>query len=223
MKIAVSACLIAHPYRYDAEDVSSERVRALGRDFELIAFCPEVWAGMGVPREPIRFVKNGTGAYLLRSSDGRAFYGKIKRVVLEFLDKNPDIKVFILKSKSPSCGIGSAKVYKHLKGDAFSGRTYGVLSRELKKRNVLMVEEDSVADPDFIEVLYALKEFYTRKDAASFHRDFHRFLMKVSPYLCSKLGRLTSRPHDYERLLILTLKRWTRLGRLQKGEDKHRK
>ncbi len=150
MRIAVSACLIAHPYRYNAQDVSSDRVKVLGKDFELVAFCPEVWAGMGVPREPIRFVKSGTGAYLLHSSDGRALYGRIKRVVLEFLKRNPDIKVFILKSKSPSCGIGSAKVYEHLKEEAFSGRTYGVLPRELKRRNVLMVEEDSVADPDFI-------------------------------------------------------------------------
>lgn len=211
MKIGISACLVDYPYRYNAEDVSLESLKLLGREFELVPFCPEVSANLGVPREPIRFVKRNGGVYLLRTSDARPLYGRIKRAVLNFLKANPELRAFILKSKSPSCGIASAKVYKNLHSEEYYGRTWGILPKLLKGRNILIVEERHLLKErnyrEFKEILQVLKGFYSEKSLSIFHRRFCRKLRELSPYWEKELRKSTDSPSFYKKVLLMLLSR----------------
>jgi len=68
---------------------------------EIVAFCPEVAAGFGVPREKIE-IRDGRA---VRICDGVDVTPQLKTACDDFLASlaaPPDM--FILKSRSPSCG-----------------------------------------------------------------------------------------------------------------------
>ena len=52
MKILVSACLLGENCKYNGGNNYSEAVAAFTKGHEVIAVCPEVLAGMGIPRTP---------------------------------------------------------------------------------------------------------------------------------------------------------------------------
>jgi uncharacterized protein YbbK (DUF523 family) len=112
-KILVSACLLGNKVRYDANDVPTESDlldvwRAEGR---LVSFCPEVAGGLSVPRLPAEIigtdgnaVLDGTAKVLdNQGNDVSEFFINGAKKALEAAQSN-NIKVAILKSKSPSCG-----------------------------------------------------------------------------------------------------------------------
>jgi uncharacterized protein YbbK (DUF523 family) len=112
-KILVSACLLGNKVRYDANDVPTDsnlldKWRAEGR---LVSFCPEVAGGLSVPRLPAEIIGTDGNAVLdgtakvvdNQGTDVSEFFinGAIK--ALEAAQQS-NVKVAILKSKSPSCG-----------------------------------------------------------------------------------------------------------------------
>ena len=55
IKAGVSGCLIDRHVRFDGGHKRSDLVTSLaGEGFELVSVCPEVVAGLPVPRQPIR-------------------------------------------------------------------------------------------------------------------------------------------------------------------------
>ena len=112
IRIAVSACLLGEPVRYDGDHSRSAFVtEALGACFELLPDCPEMGIGLGAPRPKIGLEATANGARLVDSGGGdltptmrryaadaaRAFAGR-------------GVAGVVLKSKSPSCGTGDAAV-----------------------------------------------------------------------------------------------------------------
>lgn len=70
-KILISACLLGLPVRYDGRGKSfdSERISRWQAEGRLVALCPEVSAGMPVPRPPAEIEGRRTGEDVL---EGRA-------------------------------------------------------------------------------------------------------------------------------------------------------
>jgi uncharacterized protein YbbK (DUF523 family) len=112
-KILVSACLLGNKVRYDANDVPtiSNLLDEWNAEGRLIAFCPEVAGGLSVPRLPAEIqsddgnaVLDGTAKVLDNQGNdvSENFINGAKKA-LEAAQSN-DVKVAILKSKSPSCG-----------------------------------------------------------------------------------------------------------------------
>jgi uncharacterized protein YbbK (DUF523 family) len=112
-KILVSACLLGNKVRYDANDVPtiSNLLDDWNAEGRLIAFCPEVAGGLSVPRLPAEIqsedgnaVLDGTAKVLDNQGNdvSENFINGAKKA-LEAAQSN-NIKVAILKSKSPSCG-----------------------------------------------------------------------------------------------------------------------
>ena len=57
LRIGVSACLLGREVRFDGQHKRDAfLVDALGPFVELVPVCPEVEAGMSIPREPVRLV-----------------------------------------------------------------------------------------------------------------------------------------------------------------------
>ncbi|WP_417755086.1 DUF523 domain-containing protein, partial [Senegalimassilia anaerobia] len=54
--IAVSACLLGKPCRYDGSSKPSDVVMQLGRCYKLVPICPEVTGGLPVPHPPCEIV-----------------------------------------------------------------------------------------------------------------------------------------------------------------------
>lgn len=112
--IGISACLAGQPVRYDGADKKqSLLISILSPHAELRAFCPEVAAGLGIPRPPVRLVETAPGQLAARGVDNpdldvsRALSATAERYVGEQLEQ---LNGFVFKSRSPSCGFGSAPV-----------------------------------------------------------------------------------------------------------------
>jgi len=131
-RILVSRCLLECCYRYDSKDVRIENLRELLKDFEVIPICPEVeLLCLPVPRPRLKLVPVNEEVKLLKEDTGEDLTEVLKERSREFLEKVKPIHGAILKSKSPSCGLKDAKVYKCLKCEEEVGRESGVFTKVL--------------------------------------------------------------------------------------------
>lgn len=109
--VVLSKCLEFDACRYDGARLSSEIVRTLQPHVTFVPVCPEVEIGLGTPRDPIRLSKVADGVMLHQSSTGRDLTGKMRSFSKRYLDSLDEVDGFILKRKSPSCGIKSVKLH----------------------------------------------------------------------------------------------------------------
>lgn len=118
-KIAVSACLLGHPVRYDGQTKEQPLIvdfllKQCSDKVDVVAFCPEVSIGLGVPRAKIQLVKkNSEQIHVLGVENHRLDVTDLLKSYAEtFLQQYPEIKNYIVKSKSPSCGFQSSPLFE---------------------------------------------------------------------------------------------------------------
>lgn len=140
MKIAVSACLLGDPVRYDGGAKPCPAVMALAArsDVEVVRVCPEVAARLPVPRPP---AEQCGGRVLL--ADGtdvtEAFVRGSELSLQEVLAAG--VECAVLKSNSPSCGAGI--IYD----GTFTGTRvpgWGTFSALVRDAGIPVVTEDEV-------------------------------------------------------------------------------
>ena len=102
--VVVSRCLGFAACRYDGTRLEDDFVRRLRKHVKFVQICPEMEIGMGTPRDPVRLVRGA----MIQTSTGRNFTAKMKRFSRSFL-KGLVADGFILKSRSPSCGVRDTK------------------------------------------------------------------------------------------------------------------
>ncbi|MEF0939487.1 DUF523 domain-containing protein [Rhizobium sp. BR 362] len=115
-KILVSACLMGHAVRYDGRSKSLvhpaiERWREEGR---LVTICPEMSAGMAVPRPPAEIANGATGEDVLAGSarvmeitGGDVTQGFLQAAENALaLARETGCRYALLIDGSPSCGSG---------------------------------------------------------------------------------------------------------------------
>jgi uncharacterized protein YbbK (DUF523 family) len=118
--VAVSSCLIGKKCRYDgSHSLDLQLVKKLAEsDQDYIDFCPEVIAGLPVPREPLEIVSSNNSSDGAGVLDGHArvhtsagidytddlVFGAVEAL---YLCSTAGVTKAYLKSRSPSCGRGS--------------------------------------------------------------------------------------------------------------------
>ena len=110
-RIVVSRCLGFENCRYDGQVISAPFVKEFEPLVEFITVCPEIEIGLGVPRDPIRILECGEECRLVQPASGRDVTAEMLDFTGSFLDSLGDVDGFILKSRSPSCGIRDVKIY----------------------------------------------------------------------------------------------------------------
>lgn len=102
--ILVSKCLLGVPCRMDGQSKLVPEILKLYEDSKAVAVCPEVLGGLPTPREPAE-----------RQSDSRVINRLGEDVTEQFqkgaaealrICRETGCTSAILKSKSPSCGVG---------------------------------------------------------------------------------------------------------------------
>ena len=128
-RIVISKCIEFDTCRYNGQMISSDFVEKLKSFLEFIPVCPEFEIGLGVPRDPIRVISLGGNLRLIQPKTEKDVTKDMVDFSNSFLDKLSDLDGFILKSKSPSCGIKDVKVHagggippKDPKGPGFFGK-----------------------------------------------------------------------------------------------------
>ncbi len=101
-KIIVSACLLGENCKYNGGNNFDPRVAKFVQGREVIPVCPEVLAGLGIPRTPIE-LRNG----IVTRRDGAVVDEAIRDAVSKILEqlKEADAECAILKARSPTCGV----------------------------------------------------------------------------------------------------------------------
>lgn len=117
-RVLVSACLAGHPVRYDGGHCFDDSFSALLNSGKAILVCPEVLGGLSVPRPPAELQGGLRNLPVVQSVQGQDVTESFELGAERALDqaRGQTILFALLKSKSPSCGVG--QVYD----GSFSGR-----------------------------------------------------------------------------------------------------
>jgi uncharacterized protein YbgA (DUF1722 family)/uncharacterized protein YbbK (DUF523 family) len=110
-RVVISACLELEACRYNGQSIRAAFVPRLAQFSDLLAVCPEVEIGLGVPRSAIRLVGLGEVTRLIQPATGRDLTDEMERFSDSFLAGVGEVDGFLLKSRSPSCGPKDVKRY----------------------------------------------------------------------------------------------------------------
>ena len=137
-RVLVSACLLGRNCKYNGGNNCNPAVKAYIAGREVVEYCPEVMAGLGIPRTPIEIVdgilmdRNGNNVdELLRQA--------VEKAMAEIRDL--DIDCAILQSRSPTCGVN--QVYD----GTFSGKLIpgsGVFAQALKDAGYRVMDSEDI-------------------------------------------------------------------------------
>lgn len=218
MKVAVSACLLGEHVRFDAGHKHDPFItQELGKFCTFIPFCPEHLA-YGTPRPSIRLVHNNDTIRVYSNKNGEdktdILIQKSKKE-LAHIEQN-GLCGIIFKSKSPSCGMQSAKVY--LENGFCEGKEDGIFAAMCRVRFPLlpMEEEGRLQDPwlreNFVMQLFAYHQFEEFKKRSSEFKDLVRFhtvnkflLQSKDEQLYRELGNIVANRNNYPFETILVM------------------
>ncbi|RMF12352.1 MAG: DUF523 domain-containing protein [Candidatus Dadabacteria bacterium] len=156
-RVVTSRCLESEPVRYDGTGVAVPGLRWLLRYVERVTVCPEIAVGLGVPRPPIRLLREDGELVVRDTVSGRRVDEALRDYATSFAAGAATVDGFILKAGSPSCGLGSAKIWRALDGDDWDGRGDGVFAEQLQRMRPdrLFVDECALTTVDGCLVVLA--------------------------------------------------------------------
>lgn len=151
-KVLMSACLLGKSVRYDggALSVTGEVIEQWLAEGRVISVCPEVDAGMSIPRDPAE-IQRGDGLDVL-NGESDVVEKSGGKVTSDFLSgaftalnlcNRHNIKVAVLAEFSPSCG--SSSIYD----GRFSGKKVpgmGVTAALLRQHGVQVFSQHGIVD-----------------------------------------------------------------------------
>ncbi|WP_306371215.1 DUF523 domain-containing protein [Nocardiopsis sp. CC223A] len=154
-RVLISACLAGRPVRYDgrAKPVDDDLIDRWRTEGRLVVHCPEVAAGLPVPRPPAEIEPGATASDVLAGrariltpdgDDVTAPFVAGARAALAFA-RERGATVAVLKESSPSCGLH--EVYD----GTFTGRKrvgLGVTAHLLAENGIAVFNEHGIAAAD---------------------------------------------------------------------------
>jgi len=209
IRVGISSCLLGAAVRFDGGHKHDRYLTGLlGDHFEWVAVCPEVEAGLGTPREAMRLEREPDGVHLraIRSRDDHTH--TLKRLVSARVREleRADLCGYVLKSKSPSCGMERVRVYGP---GSIQRNGRGLFAQALSERlpNLPVEEEGRLNDArlreNWIERVFAyrrLRLLFAAKPGrgrlVAFHTAHKMQLLAHSPSLYRSLGRLIAAAKD---------------------------
>ncbi len=207
--LVLSACLDLQPVRYNGEIVKDDFALKLRGFCQVITVCPEISIGLGVPRDKIIvYVQNGVYK-LSQPATGRDLTSDMNGFSEKFIKNLDEIDGFLLKSKSPSCGVSNTLIYKDMQGKVFHSKGKGLFAMKMLESFPLIPIEDEgrlrnpMIKDHFLTRLFSLarwrvfsKNVVGIKDLYEFHRRYKYLLMVHSQQLLKRMGKLLA---DYDK------------------------
>jgi uncharacterized protein YbgA (DUF1722 family)/uncharacterized protein YbbK (DUF523 family) len=163
-------------------------VEVLGQYVEFQPLCPEVGAGLGVPRPPVRLVRREHGTRALGVADSSLDVTEaLEGYGREAVHGLGEVCACVLKTRSPSCGPSGVPVFDDFGKQV--GESSGLFAAIIRghRPNLPIADEEGLADTlrrdNFLEQLFVYHRWRTlrrnRADAAAlvdFHTR-HKFLI----------------------------------------------
>ena len=201
--VVLSRCLGVEACRYNGKMIREDFIHHLSAFVKLRPVCPELEIGLGVPRDPIRVVVGDGVRTLVQPATGRDLTRQMTAFSRTFLEKLKGVDGFILKSRSPSCGIRDTRIHD-ADGEKVLERGAGIFAAAVMERfpELAVEDEKRLRNPlrreQFLTRLYALARLRriarkpTRKALNRFHAANRLLLMAYNRTDLYRLDKLFS-------------------------------
>jgi uncharacterized protein YbgA (DUF1722 family)/uncharacterized protein YbbK (DUF523 family) len=216
MKIGVSECLLGCKCRYDGGHSKDDFINtALSQHFQFVPFCPEKMI-FPTPREAIRQIQIEDEVKVFTSNTSKDVTNSLKEISKKCAKEiqEHDLCGFILKSKSPTCGLERVKVYQP-KNAPSEKKGVGLFAKEiLELYPYLPIEEegrlsDAWLRENFLMQVFAyahLQEFLkstpSMSDLVVFHTSYKYLIYAKSHEKYKTLGNIVA---NHEKLTFEAL------------------
>jgi uncharacterized protein YbbK (DUF523 family) len=169
IRIGISQCLLGDHVRYDGGHKRDALLAdTLSEQVEWVPVCPEVEAGLGVPREPMRLEGTAVSPRLVTITTGVDHTAAMHQFSARRLQELERLNLsgYVLKARSPSCGVGRVPLMNAQGDEAPEG--IGLFAQALIAHFPLLPveDEDRLHDPQI------LKDFLKR--VSGYHRSHDR-------------------------------------------------
>jgi len=203
-RVVVSKCLGFARCRWNGLTIQDQFVDRLAKYVDYIAVCPEVEIKLGVPRDPVRVVLLNTELRMMQPATGKDHTDKITGFCSKYLDALTDVDGFILKSRSPSCGVKEVKIYPSMEKSAALRKGSGFFATAvLKKFPILPVEDEGrirnfTIREHFLRRLFTITRFrmirktQKMKDIVQFQAENKFLLMAYNQKEFRIMGRIVA-------------------------------
>ncbi|MCX7845763.1 MAG: DUF523 and DUF1722 domain-containing protein [Dictyoglomaceae bacterium] len=219
--IVLSRCLNKEAVRYNGSVINDEFTERLKNYVEIITICPEVDIGMSIPRPPVILVKYDEKIKMMEPETKEDFTEKVENFSRNFLISLKEVDGFLLKAKSPSCGVKDAKLY-HFNLKNTIGKTDGLFTKIVREIYPYLPIEDEGRLHDFfirqnfLTKIFAYADFRILKgrigkitELIKFHQNYKYLIMLYSPANLKKMGQIIA---NWDKTgLINTIKEYERL------------
>lgn len=216
MKLGVSSCLLGNMCRYDGAHAKDQFiVKTLQNYFEFVPYCPEKMI-FSTPREAIRLVEVDEKIKVFTSHTKKDVTKELEDISIDCAKQieNDDLCGFILKSKSPTCGMARVKLYQE-KTSLSENKAVGLFAKQIKERYPLLpLEEegrlnDAWLRENFLMQIFAYKHIFeflktnpAMKDLVEFHTVYKYLIYAKSHLAYKELGHIVAN-HDKKDLNII--------------------
>jgi len=204
--VVFSKCLGFEHCRYNGEMINDTFVQKLVPLVEAETICAEVEIGLGVPRDPIRIVSAGDELKLVQPETGIDVTRKMLDFCDSYLGSLDDVDGFILKFRSPSCGIREVRRFPpgYKKGPLGKGAGFfgGAVIEQFPHLGVETEErlKNFRIREHFLTRLYTMARFREMKksgsmeDLVAFHTRNKFTLMAYNQKELKEMGRVVANP-----------------------------
>ncbi len=222
-RVVISKCIEFDHCRWNGNIIKSPVVQILKKYIDFQPVCAEVEIGLGVPRDPVRILKKQS-LKLIQISSLKDYTEKMEIFSKNYLNSIENADGFLLKSKSPSCGLKESKYYYDTrKGSAVIEKGAGLFGREVLKLfpNLAIETEGRLMNfrirEHWLTKLYTLRDYRDVKDSESHNKlvqfqTKNKFLfMAYNQNLMRRMGKIVANPlkrpfisviNEYETLLF---------------------
>ena len=151
--VGVSQCLLGDAVRYDGQSKTNTIVmEKLSKIFNLVPVCPEVEAGLGIPRPPVQLTGSIENPKLIGRDDPSI---DVTSIIQNYCNTKPaelnQLSGFIFKSRSPSCGLNSTPVY--IDGHCATETSHGIFAKKLCETypNLPVIEDNELENENLLD------------------------------------------------------------------------
>jgi len=142
-KVIISACLLGELCRYDGKTKEVSRVIEHFKEYDIIPFCPEAPL-FGTPRERINVVEVDGEKRIITDTTSIDVTIELSKEIEDFINTYSDVDMIVLKSKSPSCGLGTTPVLDENKNVLSYGNGLAAEIFLEKYPNIQILDENGV-------------------------------------------------------------------------------
>jgi uncharacterized protein YbbK (DUF523 family) len=216
IRVGISACLLGQQVRYNGGHKQSTLcTQQLAQYFDFVPTCPELGAGLGVPRPAIRLVGDPAAPRAVAvEHPGRDATAQLLQYAAERLPQLQELCGYIFIRNSPSCGLFGVRVYQDNGAPQPEGGR-GLFAAALTRAMPLLpVEEegrlqDLLLRENFITRVFAWHDWrlleaegLSAEALTDFHARYQCTLQARKPQACSELERLLAAAGRQDPLLI---------------------